>query len=542
MEVCDEILKQVEEVASREGAESVRAVILYGSRVSGYAREDSDYDVIAIIDKLPERIQYHYKPFGDVKLAILAVDREVFESDVKDSILGDFVSGRLFTPFIPLSNSEYVRLWEVYMKRRIALEELIELAYTYEPALEYLLVDPTYIILSYLRRRAKAYPPVGYSYRLMLSGGKGEENLKDIMNGLYEALKLLESEGYIKLIDGSIRLDRSILSLVDARGYDLRRIGGRIARVIKSYAVHTYAGRDVFLKVFLEEFVSKLLRSYRASGFKLDTRGYIMLPTHRGLQVVDRGAALKSILKELGFERPKAKRIGHLLSLTYLVEGEGRSILVKMYGRFDLAKWLPVSLWSQLAVDFEIKPKRRLLNEYLGIMKLSEEGLPYTPILHLDLRRLYMVREYVHGEVLTTILKKYDSGRILDIYGLLGRLIGRIHSLGYRLGDVKPSHILSGSNGNLYILDLEQFKKSNQGLGWDIAELLYLTGVELSSGKSIQLFQGIVDSFIDGYIDGGGSTRILEEASNLKYYGVFAPLIPVEAGFIVKKLRDIGYS
>ncbi|MCS7113443.1 MAG: nucleotidyltransferase domain-containing protein [Nitrososphaerota archaeon] len=541
MEVYSEITKRVEELAFEEGAEAVRAAILYGSRVSGYAREDSDYDVIAIMDRLPERIQYHYKPFGDVKLAILAVDREIFESDVKDSLLGDFVSGRLFTPFIPLSGSDYVKAWEVSMKRRVALEELIELAYLYEPVLDYLLVEPTYIVVNYLKKRARAYPPVGYSYRLMLSGVKGEDNLKIIMNGLYEALKLLESDGYVKLLDRFIRLDRSILSRTDSRGYVFKKMGGSIVKAVKSYAVHTYAGREVFLRVFLEEFASKLLRSYRASSFKLNTRGYISLPTHTGIQAIDRGVALTSILKELGFEKPRVKRIGHLLSLAYLIEDDGRKITIKMYGKFDLAKWLPVSLWSQLAVDFEVKPRRRLLNEYLGFMRFSERGLPYTPIIYLDLRRLYMVREYVPGDTLTSILRR-RSGEVGGIYRLLGSLLGRVHSLGYRLGDVKPSNILLGSDGRLYILDLEQFKESNQGLGWDIAELLYLTGVELSGGKSIKLLEELVDCLIDGYIAGGGSIHILEDASSLKYYGVFAPLIPLESSFIAKKLRDRSYS
>lgn len=543
MEVYGEVLRRVEELALEVGAESVRAVILYGSRVSGYARKDSDYDVIAIMDKLPEKIQYHYIPFADVKLAILAVDREIFESDVKDSILGDFVSGRLFTPFIPLSNSEYVKMWEISMKRRVALEELIELAYFYEPILDYLMIDPIYIAISYLKKRARAYPPVGYSYRLMLSGVKGEDNLKIIMKGLYEALKLLESEGYVKLLDGVIRLDRSILSLLDGRSYVFKKLGGRIARTVKSYAVHTYAGREVFFKVFLEEFASKLLRSYRAVGFKLDTSGYILLPTHRGIQAVDRGATLSLILKELGFEKPRVRRIGHLLSLTYIVEDEwGKTILVKMYGKFDLAKWLPVSLWSQLAVDFEIKPRRRLLNEYLGIMKFSEEGLPYTPIISLDLKRLYMIREYVPGETITSILKKAERREVQKVYRLLGCFLGRMHSLGYRLGDVKPSHILLGSDGRLYILDLEQFRESRHGLGWDLAELLYLTGLELSGGKQLQLFEDIIDCFVDGYIAGGGSMDTLKEATSLKYYSVFAPLIPVESSFIIKKLEGKAYS
>lgn len=540
MDPSNSILELVDKVASEEGAGSVRAVILYGSRVSGYAREDSDYDVIAVMDGFPAKIQYHYKPFGRVKLAILAVDREIFEADIRDSILGDFVSGRLFTPFTPLSNREYVRMWEISMKRRVALEELLELAYTYKSVLEYLLIDPTYIPLRYLSRRAKTYPPVGYSYKLMLSGDRGEENLRIIMDGLYEALKYIESDGYIKLQGKFIQLDRSILSLIDDKTYVIKRISGRMVRVVKSYTVHTYAGRDVFLKVFLEEFISKLLRSYRASDFKLDTRGYVYLPTHRGIQAIDRGEAPSAILKELGFEKPRVRRIGYPFSLTYLVDGDGKRILVKMYGRFDLAKWIPVSLWSQLAVDFEVKPKRRLLNEYLGLMKFSEEGLPYTPIICVDIRKLYMVREYVYGESIKSMLKRRGE-KICEIYRLLGSLIGRIHSLGYRLGDVKPSHILFGSDEKLYILDLEQFKESNQSLGWDIAELLYLTSIEIPN-NDLKLLKDIIDSFVDGYIAGGGARETLEDASSFRYYSVFTPLVPIESGFIVKKLKERIYS
>lgn len=536
MELDRELLKIVEGVAGREGA-CLKAVILYGSRVSGYARRDSDYDVIAVLERFPPKIRYYYEPFSGVRAAILAVEDKVFESDILESSLGDFVSGRLLTPFRPITNYSYVRKWEVAMKRRVALEELSELAYKYKPILEYMKVEPVYILLHHLKKRARMYPPVGYSYSRMLSGCRGWRNLESVMDGFIEGLRGLEKEGYIEFTDGYVKLLPPLVSL-GRSGFSRFREG--VKKLIKSYVTHTYAGTEVFLKVFLEEFTSKLTRTYRASRFKPSYGDYVLLETCRGVQPALSSLKMKTFLEKLGFRKPRMKRMSHALSSTYLVEEDGRRIVVKRYGSFDLAKWLPVLLWSQLAVSFDLDPEKRLLNEYLGLMKLRSEGIVHPHILAVNLRKLFIVRSYIEGETFDKVIEKGDTERIFKGYEAAGRLIGVIHSLGCRIGDVKPSHLVLDDKGEVYLVDLEQFRQEDRSLGWDLAELLYLTGLHaVRTSRSESEFEEIVEIFAEGYLNGGGRRDALKDASSAKYYSVFAPLAPAEILFAIKTLGEI---
>jgi predicted nucleotidyltransferase len=65
LSACREVAKGNEIVASA----------LYGSRAAGYARKDSDYDILLVIRDYPEDVRYHYIATEGEQLAVLAVDR-----------------------------------------------------------------------------------------------------------------------------------------------------------------------------------------------------------------------------------------------------------------------------------------------------------------------------------------------------------------------------------------------------------------------------------------------------------------------------------
>ena len=88
------------------GKDHIEAICLYGSRVSGYAREDSDYDVLLILSEYANGVKYSYEKVDDNQLALLIVDKKALELDAEKGSFGDFIAGRLISPYTPILNTE----------------------------------------------------------------------------------------------------------------------------------------------------------------------------------------------------------------------------------------------------------------------------------------------------------------------------------------------------------------------------------------------------------------------------------------------------
>ena len=120
----EKIISSCKEVADLS---EIIAITLYGSRVGGYAREDSDYDVILVLNEYSKGVQYNYLINDQLQLAILTVDKKLLELDVEQGTLGDFVSGRFLTPLIPILNRDYINKIEIEIKKRFTEEDLKDL-------------------------------------------------------------------------------------------------------------------------------------------------------------------------------------------------------------------------------------------------------------------------------------------------------------------------------------------------------------------------------------------------------------------------------
>src|SRR5919201_4814356 len=78
-----------------KGHRRIIAACIYGSRVAGYARPDSDVDLLVVLENYPYVVKYVYFSESGIKLSALAVDRRALERDAKSAFLGEFVVGRL---------------------------------------------------------------------------------------------------------------------------------------------------------------------------------------------------------------------------------------------------------------------------------------------------------------------------------------------------------------------------------------------------------------------------------------------------------------
>ena len=101
-------------------------VATYDSRVAGYASEDSDYDIIVVLDGYNPRVKYRYIT-GEVDASALIVDKDDLLRDADKAYLGEFVAGRLLNIYEPLIGEDFFNEVEYKIKHRVIVEALYEI-------------------------------------------------------------------------------------------------------------------------------------------------------------------------------------------------------------------------------------------------------------------------------------------------------------------------------------------------------------------------------------------------------------------------------
>jgi len=531
-EEVNAVKKVIEPILSEN---RVISICLYGSRVAGYAKPDSDYDVLIVLEDYRPAVRYRYLQ-GEVPVAALLVDGEVLREDAEKAKLGEFVVGRLLNIYEPLLGAEYLRSIEVAYKKRVILEVLRDLASTYGELSTILLIPPEYFLFDKLKKRAAIYPPAHYSYVETYGGPYGARNLEATLKGFREALKDIEEQGLIKLVEGKVRIERSGIRV--SQMSKILSLLTYASRGITQYAVHSYAGR-VGLDVVRKEIFSKLSRS-RSVGevpelLKQPTKA---LTVSEGRLVVECDDWVEDVKKYFGFDtaaETKFKNLGEFYSTTQLLEisDERRvqKIVVKRFKNIAALKWAFLNVWALPTKKFEQNPDARMAYEYTALLKFRELGFNTPHILLLYLSDRILVTEFLEGKSLAEIIAKYLSGESdnLEPVKLYGRTLAVVHSKGYTLGDTKPSNTLY-SDSKLYLTDLEQAMEGGDP-SWDVAEFIYYA-IKLT--PSLQRVKSFVEAFKEGYLT-GGDRGVLKAAASLKYLKPFQPIILPN---VVKMVRE----
>src|SRR5258708_6246913 len=111
---ADEKAKIIALAESLVKKEDISSLCAYGSRVAGYAKEDSDYNVIIVtknskdVKSVKDVSEAHEK---EPKSPPLIVDETTLLNDAKHISGGEFVVGRLLNIYEPILNAEF--LWSV---------------------------------------------------------------------------------------------------------------------------------------------------------------------------------------------------------------------------------------------------------------------------------------------------------------------------------------------------------------------------------------------------------------------------------------------
>src|SRR5918911_5477251 len=166
----------------------VAGICLYGSRIGGYSRPDSDFDVIVVLDNYPYAVKYIYRVEQNMKISALVVDLARFRKDAESSFLGEFVIGRLLHIYEPLQNKELFEQLEVAYKKRVILDEIYNIVKSANVLSTEIIFPLEYIMFSKIRYRSILYPNAAYSYYQTYTGKNSMYNIEFALKGYQKAL------------------------------------------------------------------------------------------------------------------------------------------------------------------------------------------------------------------------------------------------------------------------------------------------------------------------------------------------------------------
>ncbi|MDV3278428.1 MAG: hypothetical protein LYZ69_08200 [Nitrososphaerales archaeon] len=514
---------------------SVVAVCGYGSKVAGYARPDSDYDLIVVAKRFGAGVRYRYVK-EPVEASALIVDEDLLLRDARTSYLGEFVVGRLLNVYEPVVNEQLLRRAEVEYKERVVVEALFELSSDYGEFAGHLTVPYDYFLFDKLRKRSAVYPPALYSYVRTYTCTLGKENRAFSVAGFREAAEALEPKGFLDAADGGVRIFPEKM-----KGDSFTKVLSLFsltARGVTHYAVHGYAGR-VGLGVFRREALSKLRRMRERPEPPMELeKPRSLLTLDAGVFVPNASKLNQELARIAGFEDFKVteRDLGEPYStthaLTFKSAGRERSFVVKNFSDVRSLKWALLGVWAVAARKFNMSPLARLGREYQSSMLLRGKGVKTPAIVAVAPDERVLVKEFVAGPPLSKIIDGLlrGSGQGLKSVSSYGELLAKVHAAGVALGDAKASNVVVSDDG-LYLTDLEQTIEGGDK-AWDLAEFLYYTA-KLSLKE--ERMREVADAFLKGYA-AKGERDALTRAGSARYLGPFRPFL---SPGMTKMLRDL---
>jgi Kae1-associated kinase Bud32 len=518
--VKETILKTVFE---EYGVGNVIAVCVYGSHVAGYARPDSDYDVIAVLRKYTAKIGYKYVR-EPLLCSILAVEKGILYDDARKSWLGEFVAGRFLNVYEPLIGKEFLEEVEIEYKKRVILEILSEFNGKFQPLMDLIKFPLEYFLFEKLRRRMQFYPPAAYSYTKTYGGTFRDKNIGYSLDGFRKAASELSRE------NSCITLEDDLIWVSDPNSFSrmgkVKAIVEETKRDITSYATHIYCGR-VGVSIILEELKSKIERHGRIEPLDdlKHPSAYLNIPEGKLIvnekNWVERVAEYLELGKDYSYRIEKIGGYGidklvNVARKYVFTSGEKVcEVVVKRFKDPRNIKWAVLALATLADIRFEVLPLKRMANEYRMVLEFRKAGFNVPKIHAVDLDRIQLITEYIVGENVGKLIKDGKIEHLIKV----GEEIGRLHSIGYVLGDAKPDNMII-SEDRIYFTDLEQAKVNGDRV-WDIVEFLnYSVAFSFDAENAWK----IANLFSKGYLK-YGRVEDLKEVKSTKYSIIFKSLI-----------------
>jgi tRNA A-37 threonylcarbamoyl transferase component Bud32/predicted nucleotidyltransferase len=531
------------EISVRKIAKKHKVVgtCLYGSRVAGYARPESDYDLIIVLEDYAYILKYVYLKEAELELSALVVDRNSLERDAESAFLGEFVVGRLLHIYETITNAELFRRLEIVYKKRVILEEISDIVRSTNILSTEITFPLEYIMFSKIRHRSLLYRNALYSFYKTYTGQNSVHNIEFALNGYQQALKeILEVDNEMLILRS-----RGNLVQISEKRVDVKRsMSVASLKLTKkfqeftSYIIHAYAGRHT-LQYVVKEAEAKITRRKK---YSIELPKFISTPREcywklpEGLLIIDDTDWLDTIANSNGFSRyviSNRFRLGKSSSVVHTMsdpddDSRKKTIVVK-----KLAKSKAIG-WSSSARNYKVDPLFRLSIEYKALRYIRLLGLNSPVIESVVLGKKILVTEFIEGILISDIMKNCLNRNTIDGLGWIkvaGEKIGIIHADKSTLGDINPSSLII-RKGTLYITGAEQFGFRSGDPVWDIVSFI---GRGLKRTSNSIIAKQIVKEFLAGYSE-EMTMEYMKKLINTKHYlELFYPLLTPTVAQTVKK-------
>ena len=235
---------------------------------------------------------------------------------------------------------------------------------------------------------------------------------------------------------------------------------------------------------------------------------------------------LNELMKYLRTLMPNIPSLDKLIAQVEFREVGGKRLVIKRFMKeVGFIKWVPPAIAFRTNYPFTLLPKVRFERE-LSFLRINWVNFKTPKIIEVDRENLVIVREYVEG-------------RFLDYSDHLRELalaFVEIHSSNRALGDVKPTNFIISGN-KLYIIDAEQSISTDKPLhkAWD----LMLTSLFMAYTYFLNTsrYRDAIKSFIEGYINSGGSEEVVNQIGSLRFSGL-AMMMPLPHLFTLAEVID----
>ena len=528
-EAC-KVLRICERIASP--SKIVGACRYYGAGEGG---------ILLVVEGYPQKMKFQSETIDSSTVKILVVDQWIFERDVENGWLGEFLSEKITFFYEPIVNEEYLEEQSLKVRTRIMKELLENLVIEYPELSTEFLIKPEYFIYETILRRVRLFPLIIQNYLAILRSDNEEGRMESVKKGFVAAARELARGELIRLVNGSIKIEDKFKEGISTRTSLVSSLLKTIRRTLLRYIVGVHpeiANLVLRDQVIILQKAGPLFYTNALLSKLEDPEDYIFLPTSLGYTPLSDKTTIDAFLNRrvLGSSASDItiERLGGVLNSVYLVKyrdrGVDKKVVVKRFDDWTGFKWFPLAIWALGTKTFIVSGKRRMEKEYSMNTFLYKNGFPVPRILHVSPKERLVFEEYIEGENLVDIIKGVtDNRRSLNSKEnpimKTAKRIAEAHTLDVAIGDCKPENVIVSGSGETYFVDLEQGTK-NGDFAWDVAEFLYFLGHYVSIFSDGKIIDLMIEEFIKGYLSGGGELDTLRKAASIKYSKVFSLFTP----------------
>jgi tRNA A-37 threonylcarbamoyl transferase component Bud32/predicted nucleotidyltransferase len=527
-------------------------VCLYGSKVAGYSRPNSDFDIIVVLENYSFIVKYVYLKESKIEVSALLVDRQSLEKDARTAFLGEFVVGRLLHIYDAILNPDLFKRIETIYKKRVIIEEIFDIVRSNNILSTEISFPLDFIMFSKIKRRSLLYPNALYSYYKIYNCENASRNIDFALDGYRRALNEILNEDKELLdknpCDNSLHISEKRILINKNGKIDSLKLGKKL-QDLSSYLIHVYAGRVTF-RYAVKEAQSKIKRqkkhelnlplfmsSPRESYWKLP-EGILILNSRRWLDIIANNVSFKR------YSISNKRRLGNVDSRTICFtlknhdDNNYKTIVVKQYAKTKGVKWAALNVWTSQGRRFKVDPLFRLGNEYKALRYIRNLGLNTPTIESVILRKRLLVTEFIKGNSLADIiqysLNETDEYNNIDFIKAAGEQIATIHNDKSTLGNIKPKNLIIRRN-SLYFTGVDQFGFHSGDPIWDIVQFI-CRGLKKTTDSTVA--SKVVREFLFGYSNEITAEYIKKLSRSKRYIESFYPLLsPAVARSIKREIR-----